>query len=57
MASFFRHLRTPLVAGLAVWLFSFPLTTTRAAHASLNHPLLAAAVASGPSTDDRPNPT
>jgi hypothetical protein len=57
MASFLRHLRTPLVTGLAVWLLSFPLTTIRAAHASISHPLLAAAVASGPSTDDRPDPT
>ena len=44
-----------MLAGLGVWLLSFPLTTN-ATHSPVTHPVLAAAVASGPSSDDRPNP-
>jgi hypothetical protein len=55
MGSFYRRVRTPVLAGIAIWLLSFPLLTTHPAQ--LNAPVLAAAIASGPSTDDRPSPT
>ncbi|HYM49252.1 MAG TPA: sortase [Candidatus Limnocylindrales bacterium] len=55
MGSFARRARAPLLGGIAIWLLSFPLTTTHAARAIT--PTLASAIASGPSTDDRPSPT
>src|SRR5690348_3503795 len=49
-----RRLGTPVLAGLAVFILSFPLTTN--GHGPVAHPVLAA-VASGPASDDRPDPT
>jgi hypothetical protein len=55
MAPLLRRLGTPVLAGLAVWLLSFPLTTG-AAHGRLDQPVLAAALDFAPRSDDRPSP-
>ena len=54
MAFVLRRLRTPVFAGLVVFVLSFPLVTSP--RGPLSTPVLAAAVASGPRTDDRPSP-
>jgi hypothetical protein len=54
MASFVRRTGTPLLAGVAIWLLSFPLVTAHPQQAVTL--TMAAAVAPGPPSDDRPDP-